>query len=77
MCGGKDRYRFDDQDGTGSWFCNRCGGKQQTGDQEQETPARSGPDGTWGGGNHPATLNGSASIGKRRDDAVPDGRTPA
>lgn len=31
MCGGNDRYRFDDQDGTGSWFCNRCGGKQQTG----------------------------------------------
>jgi putative DNA primase/helicase len=22
---GKDRYRFDDKDGTGSYFCNRCG----------------------------------------------------
>jgi putative DNA primase/helicase len=26
-CGGSDRYRFDDKDGTGSWFCNQCGGK--------------------------------------------------
>jgi putative DNA primase/helicase len=24
-CGGKDRYRFDDVDGTGSWICNQCG----------------------------------------------------
>lgn len=31
MCGGKDRYRFDDQDGTGSWYCNQCGGPQQSG----------------------------------------------
>jgi putative DNA primase/helicase len=31
LCGGKDRYRFDDLDGTGSWFCNNCGGKDQTG----------------------------------------------
>ena len=31
LCGGKDRYRFDDQDGTGSWFCNKCGGKACTG----------------------------------------------
>jgi len=31
MCGGKDRYRFDDQDGTGSWYCNKCGGKDQSG----------------------------------------------
>jgi putative DNA primase/helicase len=31
LCGGKDRYRFDDQDGTGSWYCNKCGGKDQTG----------------------------------------------
>lgn len=31
LCGGKDRYRFDDQDGTGSWFCNKCGGKDQAG----------------------------------------------
>jgi len=31
LCGGEDRYRFDDQDGSGSWFCNRCGGKNQTG----------------------------------------------
>lgn len=23
-CGGKDRFRFDDRDGNGSWFCNRC-----------------------------------------------------
>jgi putative DNA primase/helicase len=25
ICGGKDRYRFDDRDGTGSYFCNQCG----------------------------------------------------
>lgn len=25
MCGGKDRFRFDDRDGTGSWLCNQCG----------------------------------------------------
>ena len=31
LCGGKDRYRFDDQDGSGSWFCNKCGGPQQSG----------------------------------------------
>jgi putative DNA primase/helicase len=31
LCGGKDRYRFDDQDGNGSWFCNQCGGKDRTG----------------------------------------------
>jgi putative DNA primase/helicase len=31
LCGGKDRYRFDDQDGSGSWYCNKCGGKDQTG----------------------------------------------
>lgn len=23
-CGGKDRFRFDDKGGSGSWFCNRC-----------------------------------------------------
>ena len=25
MCGGNDRYRFDDKNGTGSYFCNGCG----------------------------------------------------
>ena len=30
-CGGSDRYRFDDRDGSGSWFCNQCGGKDQAG----------------------------------------------
>lgn len=25
MCGGKNRYRFDDKNGTGSYFCNGCG----------------------------------------------------
>lgn len=24
-CGGKDRFRFDDRDGSGSYFCNQCG----------------------------------------------------
>src|SRR3982751_2680035 len=23
-CGGKDRFRSDDQDGRGTWFCNQC-----------------------------------------------------
>jgi len=31
LCGGTDRYRFDDKDGSGSWFCNQCGGKDQHG----------------------------------------------
>ncbi len=31
LCGGTDRYRFDDKDGSGSWFCNQCGGKDQCG----------------------------------------------
>ena len=25
FCGGKDRFRFDDKDGTGSYFCSGCG----------------------------------------------------
>jgi len=25
LCGGRDRYRFDDREGTGSYFCNQCG----------------------------------------------------
>lgn len=25
ICGGKDRYRFDDKDGRGTWFCSHCG----------------------------------------------------
>jgi putative DNA primase/helicase len=25
LCGGRDRYRFDDRDGSGSYFCNQCG----------------------------------------------------
>jgi putative DNA primase/helicase len=24
LCGGRDRFRFDDRDGTGSYFCNLC-----------------------------------------------------
>ncbi|MBY0549752.1 MAG: toprim domain-containing protein [Candidatus Obscuribacterales bacterium] len=24
-CGGKDRFRFDDKDGAGTFFCNQCG----------------------------------------------------
>lgn len=31
LCGGTDRYRFDDQDGAGTWFCNQCGGRDQRG----------------------------------------------
>lgn len=30
-CGGTDRYRFDDRDGTGSWYCNQCGGRDGAG----------------------------------------------
>ena len=25
LCGGRDRFRFDDRDGTGSYFCGQCG----------------------------------------------------
>ena len=24
VCGGKDRFRFDDKGGSGTWFCNNC-----------------------------------------------------
>jgi putative DNA primase/helicase len=24
-CGGRDRYRFDDREGRGTWICNQCG----------------------------------------------------
>jgi putative DNA primase/helicase len=25
ICGGKDRFRFDDRDGAGTYYCNQCG----------------------------------------------------
>lgn len=25
VCNGKDRYRFDDKEGRGTWFCSQCG----------------------------------------------------
>lgn len=25
LCGGNDRFRFDDRDGRGTWICNQCG----------------------------------------------------
>lgn len=25
VCGGRDRFRFDDQDGRGTWICSKCG----------------------------------------------------
>ncbi|MFG6656364.1 primase-helicase zinc-binding domain-containing protein [Scandinavium sp. M-37] len=25
VCGGTDRFRFDDKEGRGTWFCNQCG----------------------------------------------------
>ncbi|HEH9425762.1 TPA: hypothetical protein SIA32_000942 [Aeromonas sobria] len=25
LCGGRDRFRFDDKDGRGTWICNQCG----------------------------------------------------
>ena len=31
LCGGEDRYRFDDKDGDGTWFCNQCGGRSHSG----------------------------------------------
>lgn len=31
MCGGTDRYRFDDKDGRGTWFCSQCGGPGKNG----------------------------------------------
>ncbi|MCE9945391.1 primase-helicase zinc-binding domain-containing protein [Aeromonas rivipollensis] len=34
VCGGKDRFRFDDMEGRGTWVCNQCGedGKCGAGD---------------------------------------------
>lgn len=26
ICGGRDRFRFDDKQGRGTWYCNQCGG---------------------------------------------------
>lgn len=31
LCGGEDRWRWDDKDGTGTGFCSKCGGKQGAG----------------------------------------------
>lgn len=28
VCGGKDRFRFDDKDGNGTWFCNQSHGTE-------------------------------------------------
>ena len=25
VCGGRDRFRFDDKEGRGTWFCSHCG----------------------------------------------------
>ena len=25
MCGGKDRFRYDNKQGRGTWICNQCG----------------------------------------------------
>src|SRR5258708_7413681 len=25
LCGGRDRYRFDDKNGEGTYYCNQCG----------------------------------------------------
>lgn len=30
VCGGKDRFRFDDKQGNGTWFCNQSHGGQST-----------------------------------------------
>lgn len=30
-CGGTDRYRWDQDDGAGGWYCNQCGGKDHQG----------------------------------------------
>jgi putative DNA primase/helicase len=31
MCGGEDRFRFDDRNGSGSYFCNHCGASKGDG----------------------------------------------
>lgn len=31
MCGGSTRYRFDDLQGQGTWFCSHCGGRDRKG----------------------------------------------
>ena len=31
LCGGEDRWRWDDREGDGGGFCNKCGGKQEAG----------------------------------------------
>lgn len=46
MCGGSDRFRCDDKNGTGSWICNQCGAgtgytlvRDYTGNDAYETHA--------------------------------------
>ena len=34
VCGGKDRFRFDNKDGRGTFFCNHCGPGDGVGLQE-------------------------------------------
>jgi ribosomal protein L37AE/L43A len=31
MCGGSDRFVYDDEDKNGTWFCRKCGGRDQNG----------------------------------------------
>jgi putative DNA primase/helicase len=31
LCGGRDRFRFDDLDGSGSYLCNQCGASKGPG----------------------------------------------
>lgn len=31
LCGGQDRFRWDDSDGNGGGYCNQCGGRTQSG----------------------------------------------
>jgi putative DNA primase/helicase len=31
LCGGRDRFRFDDRNGSGSYFCNHCGASKGDG----------------------------------------------
>lgn len=31
LCGGTDRFRYDNRKGTGNWFCSHCGGRSQSG----------------------------------------------
>jgi putative DNA primase/helicase len=88
-CGGDDRFRWDDDDGHGGWFCNQCGGKHRSGgggtgvdllmrvrDWDLKTALRH-VDGYINGGSTPTPTNTRKPRRPARAPDVPPAGTPA